>query len=311
VETEFIEGKFPVGHRYDFDPYVFNLPENLPLQSREGWRSFYAVRPDKKLVRAQVHFYIEEAKALSPFKNPFGSFEFSDAFTPKELFDFIQFAEAKLREKGVKHIEIRSYPHTYHPERSSLLSVFLINQGFIITNAELGACIAVSQTKLFESLSSFEKRRLKKQKQTELRFKKIHIGQLREVYYFIESCRKERNQSISMTIGQLETAVKVLPDKFLLFGVFDGQAMAAACISIRINKSILYNFYPAHARAYDLLSPVVGLTEGIYEFCQEQDIKLLDLGTSALRGRPNFSLLDFKIHMGAKPTSKFTFVKEW
>ena len=309
METEFIEGKLPPGHRYDFDPYIFNLPENLPLQSREGWQSFYAVRPDKKLVRAQVHFCVEGTRALSPFKNPFGSFEFSDAFTPKELFEFIQFSNAKLRERGVKYIEIRSYPHAYHPERSSLLSTFLINQGFITTNAELSACIPVSQSKLFESLSSFEKRRLKKQKQSDLRFKKIPIEELHKVYDFVESCRKERNQSISMTIGQLEAAVKVLPGKFLLFGIYDKQALAAACISIRINKSILYNFYPAHAKAYDLLSPVVGLTEGIYEFCQEQDITLLDLGTSALRGKPNFSLLDFKIHVGALPTPKFTFVK--
>ncbi|HEY5825320.1 MAG TPA: hypothetical protein VIT44_13190 [Cyclobacteriaceae bacterium] len=309
METEFIEGKLPPGHRYDFDPYIFNLPENLPLQSREGWQSFYALRQDKKLIRAQIHFHLNNGIASSPYKNPFGSLEFSDAFTPKELFEFIRFIEDKVKEKGGKEIRIISYPQLYYPSRSSMLYTFLINRGFRVSEAELSACIEISASVLFDSLSSWEKRKLRQQKKTELKFKKLPIEKLRETFDFIESCRKERSQDLSMTIGQLEAVVKTFPDSFYLFGFFDGQSLAAASIAIRINKSILYNFYSAHSKQYDLLSPVVGLIEGMYLFCQEENIKLLDLGTSALKGKPNFSLLDFKLHLGAQPTPKFTFEK--
>jgi len=310
VETEFIAHHPAPGHRYDFDPYIFNLPANLPLQARDNWHSFYAVRPDRKLIRAQVHFHLNEGIASSPYKNPFGSFEFSDAFTPKELFDFIKFAEDELKAKGIKKIQIVSYPQFYCASRASMLSTFLINRGFSVSNAELSACIEVSASVFFESLSSFEKRRLRQQKKTELKFRKLPIEKLRETFDFIGTCRKERGQELSMTIGQLEAVVKTFPDQFLVFGIFDGPVYAAASIAIRINKSILYNFYPAHSKQYDALSPVVGLMEGMYTFCQEESIRILDLGTSALRGRPNFSLLDFKMHLGAQPTPKFTFVKE-
>lgn len=306
----FTEGAFPSGHRYDFDPYLFNSPANLPLQSRLGWHSFYAVREDKKLIRAQIHFHIEKGIASSPFKNPFGSLEFSDAFTPKELYEFIKHVEDKLREKGVNEIKIVSYPQLYNSSRTSLLYTFLINHGFSVNEAELSACIEVNASVLFDSLSSWEKRKLRQQKKIDLKFKRLSIDRLREIYQFIDSCRKERSQDLSLTIGQLEGVVKTFPDGFYVFAVFDGPSLAAASIAIRINKSILYNFYSAHSKQYDALSPVVGLIEGMYEYCQEQNIRLLDLGTSALRGRPNFSLLDFKMHLGAQPTSKFTFTKK-
>jgi hypothetical protein len=310
VETEFIEGKFPAGHRYDFDPYLFNLIDNLYLQTREGWHSYYAVRADKKLVRAQVHFHVQAHVASSPFKNPFGSFEFSDAFTPKELFEFIKFVEHALKKKRITKMIVKSYPQIYHHYRAALLNTFLINHNFKIEEAELSSCIEVSASKLFESLSSWEKRKLKQQAKKEFRFKQLPLEKFREVYDFIESCRNERNQSLSMTVGQLEAVMKTFSDKFSLFAVFDDKIIAAASIAIRVNKSVLYNFYSAHAKQYDPLSPVVGLMEGMYKFCQEGNIKLLDLGTSSLRGKPNFSLLDFKINMGAVPTPKLTFTKD-
>jgi hypothetical protein len=110
-------------------------------------------------------------------------------------------------------------------------------------------------------------------------------------------------------VGEIKTVCDHFPDKFHLFGVFDNNALAAASISIVLNNAVLYNFYSAHARQYDALSPVVGLMEGIYEFCQGEKIRLIDLGTSALQGRPNFTLLDFKLNLGATPTQKLTFEK--
>ena len=112
-----------------------------------------------------------------------------------------------------------------------------------------------------------------------------------------------------MSYAQMKTVCDNFPEDFKLFGVYDNNALAAASISIMINKSILYNFYSAHAKQYDALSPVVRLMEGIYEHCQSDKIKIIDLGTSALNGRPNFGLLDFKLNLGASPSEKFTFEK--
>ena len=309
MEAKFIEGPLPEGYRCDFDSYLFNSPQNLRIQSLEGWHSFHALRPEKKVVKARVHFHLDGKIAVSPLKNPFGSYEFSDSIEPKELFDFIRWVEASLIEKGAKRIEIKTFPAMYNLSASAILLTFLTNLGYKVRNAELSACIEVSATSLYQAMSSYEKRKSGQLKRSNLRFAGVPSSKFKDVFDFISSCREERKQKMSMTFGQLKTVCDHFSDRFYLFGVYDNNALAAASISILVNQSILYNFYSAHARQYDSLSPVVRLMEGMYEFCQSEKIRIIDLGTSALKGRPNFTLLDFKLNLGAKPTEKLTFEK--
>ena len=87
------------------------------------------------------------------------------------------------------------------------------------------------------------------------------------------------------------------------------HANSSSLVSVRINKSILYNFYMDHDAPYNKLSPALMLMEGLFKFCEEQSIDLLDLGTSSLDGKPNFSLLAFKLRTGAFPSLKLRFEK--
>lgn len=299
----------PEGYRCDFESYLFNSPRNLTIQALDGWHSFHLLRTEKKTARARVHFHLEDKVAVSPLKNPFGSYEFANTVEPKELFDFIRWVEGKLLEKGAKKIEMKTFPALYNVPASAILVTFLTNLGYRIKNAELSACIDVNPNSLYQSMSSYEKRKSGQIKRSNLRFATVPVGKIREVFDFISSCREERKQSLSMTYGQMKTVCDHFPDKFCLFGVYDHSALAAASISILVSDTILYNFYSGHAKQYDFLSPVVRLMEGMYEYCQGEKIRLIDLGTSALQGRPNFTLLDFKLNLGALPTQKLTFEK--
>lgn len=280
------------------------------MQAHDGWHTFYALRQEKKVARARVHFHLHNGVASSPYRNPFGSYEFSDAMSPKELYEFIRWTEGQLYEKGARQLEIKSYPQLYHKSRSALLTTFLLNQGYQVVHAELSACIPVRGSALYESMTSWEKRKLGQARRSNLRFVTVPLTRLKEVHDFISSCREERRQSLSMTYSEIRQVSDTFPDRFRLFGLFDGTVFTAASICIVINKTILYNFYSAHARSYDALSPVVRLMEGIYEYCQADKVEWIDLGTSSLHGKPNFSLLDFKLHLGAQPTQKLTFQKQ-
>ena len=112
-----------------------------------------------------------------------------------------------------------------------------------------------------------------------------------------------------MTLDELMKVVAVYPDGIILFGAYQGHELAAASISLRVSKRIVYNFYSAHLRKFDFLSPVVMLMEGIYGWSQKHHVELIDLGTSSLEGQPNFSLLDFKLRLGGNPSAKLTFEK--
>jgi hypothetical protein len=187
LETKFIEGALPEGYRCEFDPYLFNEPRNLTIQSSSGWHSFYALRSEKKVARARVHFHVDKNEAHSPHKNPFGSVEFSEGMALKEFYDFIRWVEAQLIIRGVKRIEIKSYPHLYNSNCSSILTTFLINQGYRVKNAELSSCIEVSPTALYQAMSSWEKRKSGQIKRTTLRFSSVPVTKIKEVFDFMKN----------------------------------------------------------------------------------------------------------------------------
>lgn len=305
-----IEGSFPKGFEIDYDPFVFNTEAHRKLQSAKGWHSFHLVRKDKKKILASIHFCVKDGLALSPASAPFGSLELSPTITTSQLFEFIGFCEKKLIDFGVERIEIKSYPEQYNISQHNTLTVLFFNHQFSIKNAELGACIKIEDRSFNEIIDSWENRKLRQAIKSGLKFKSIKNSEMDKIYDFILSCRLERGQGLSMTLKDLNKTFKKLNSHFILFGVYQHDELVAAAITIKVNTKILYNFYSAHSKTSEKLSPIVLLIDGIYSWCVKHHIDLLDMGTSALGGRPNFSLIDFKLRLGAIPSMKLTFEKE-
>lgn len=200
-------------------------------------------------------------------------------------------------------------PDAYSPSASALLNTFLFNLGFTVEKAEVGAVLSANDS-FDQHISKWERRKLRQAEDQDLHFKQSDEGNLKSVFEFILSCREERDYKLSITWDTLSKTADIFKDRFLLFAITYQGELVAASISINVGNGILYNFHSAHPRSYDHLSPVVMLLKGIHHYCIEHNYRLLDLGTSALEGLPNFSLLDFKLGLGAQPTMKLTFKKE-
>ncbi len=306
---KFIEGNVPKGYKIGFDVSVFNTMAHHYTQSPSGWRSYHLVREDKKLVLASVHFCIKKRIAYSPLSAPFGAYEFSKSLPVADLFDFMQKCELSLK-KSASRIVFKLAPAAYDQQAHDIQSVLLTNQNFRITNAELGACISIDSLDFDMKIDNWERRRLKQAKKEALICRPLLKKDLPHVYDFISSCREEKGHELSMTSTQLQKTVDAMVKSFQLFGVFRQRKLIAASISIRVTDKILYNFYSAHVQAEDAVSPMVYLISEMYKWGRANSISLLDLGTSALGGIPNFSLIDFKLRLGAAPTMKLFFEKD-
>lgn len=258
---------------------------------------------------AQVSFHVENKRALTPVRAPFGSFLFSEGLSPLVLYEFIQHCEEHLWRKGVKSVYIGE-PPLYYRKSGELLQTILLNLGYRISKAELSSGIRVDSISFEEKIEAWEKRKLKQSKMKGLTCKTPPLSELEDVYYFILRCRQQRGHTLSMTLEELMKTVTTFNKSFFLFVTYCKKEMAAASIAIQVNPSILYNFYSGHLKKFDTLSPMVLLTNNLYEFCGTHRIQLLDLGTSAVNGQPNFSLLDFKLRLGAVPSIKLSFEKE-
>ena len=227
------------------------------------------------------------------------------------LSDFLERVESRLLEMNVQKVIIKNPPHIYSEEQLFLLNVLLLNKKYKVIHTALAASIIVGQDSFRTRIKANELRRLKKCERENFSFHELSIADMEMVYNFIYDCRKERNQSLSMTREALLQTISFCEQDFFLFGVFAEDKMIGASITVLVNKDILYNFYPAHLRTYNAFSPAVMLIEGMYKWCQSKEITLLDLGTSVLESHTNLSLLNFKLNMGGSLSMKLTFEKEW
>ncbi len=229
---------------------------------------------------------------------------------PENLLQFYLETERALNSVGVKRIIVKDAAHQYRPQQSALLNVLFLNSGFNITNAEINSAIKIDTIDFDDKISRAEVKRLKRCREENLEFRVLPLEELAEVYSFIGLCRQERGMSLSLTLEQLKSTIQYCKADFFLFGVFQRNEMIASSVSVKVSNRILYDFYHAHPKSFDQLSPVVALIDGMYSYCFKNNYELLDLGTSAIDKQINFSLLNFKTQLGGQLSMKFTFEKD-
>lgn len=307
----FHEGPLPDGTALDYEEALFNLPAFAAAGQRHcpPSISYYLMGQRRKKAIAGIHFQLSAHQALSPFKAPFGSVECSEHIEPKRLYRFLEAMETNLKDKGITEIRIKNPPRAYAPAKLALMEIFFLNQKYVITHAEAGAVITVTQKRFVDIIRHSEKLRVRQAHNAGFVFHQAGLHHFPEVFDFISGCHREKGYGLSITADELYRTARAFPGRYLLFVVREQEKIRAAAISIRINSKILYNFLANHNKECNNLSPAVMLMEGIYDHCRDNGFELLDLGTSALQDKPNFTLLDFKMHIGATPTSKLSFCK--
>jgi predicted N-acyltransferase len=309
IAYSFHEG-LPKGLNVDFDLGIFHDPKHLTLQAPSGWVTFLVTNDPHTKIYGVLYVYLNQGEAKSPARSPFGSFLFAEQLSDETVKKFIRFVEAELRQRKVQSFTIKHQPERYSALNAQLQRC-LREEEYDQALAETSAIISVTEKSFEQNLHRSEKKKLRKCSAQNFMFEIVPGTQLEKVYAFLEACREEKGYALSMSLKELQQLVKTLPERLLLTLVTDKNKIIAANISIRVYDHVLYNFYHDHASEYDLVSPVVFLNEGLYNFCRQQKIQLLDLGTSNPNGVLNESLLTFKLRLGALPSPKITFSKRF
>jgi lipid II:glycine glycyltransferase (peptidoglycan interpeptide bridge formation enzyme) len=287
---------------------MFHRVPHLRLQREQGWIWFYVKHEKRSRIMASIFVNVENHLARSAVKSPYGTIECTDSTPHEVLFNFISFVEESLRKKQVNYVRIACAPNLYMPEVSMLMLTFLPNLGYRIASAELSACLK-TEGDFSSRISQTQKQSLLKASGGGLDFQLISVARLEEVYTFIDLHHRSKGYPLSMSLSDLLATVEKFPDRFILCGAFKDNMLIAASVAIRVKSNVLYNFYMDHDADYDRIQPVLVLLQGLFEYGKEHHIPLLDLGTSAIAGKPNFGLLSFKTRLGAELTPKLSFEK--
>lgn len=292
-----------------FEGFLFNDLAHLSLQPGKNKFSYYLIKKHNEEIYARCTFFIEDGIAHSPLKSPFGSIEFSEKVFFELLSEFWDLAEADLKEKGVMEIRIKNYPVCYNPQNAQMLSFLFSTKGFSIKTQELNFHIEVNSEGFEEKIHENERKKLNKSLKRKYVFTKEENPDITKIHSFIDRSRKRKDYPTTMSKEQLSELFNFLPDKFRVFTLRSDEKLAALCVVVSVNKSILYTFYGADNEAYLNDSPLVLMHQHIYNWAKENSFSIIDLGIGTAEGKPNKGLIRFKEKIGGKPGIKILITK--
>ncbi len=250
-----------------------------------------------------------DGNLISPYRATFGSIELNEALAPEYLEAFIAEIISWCQENGLQEIQLKSWPACYDAHKSALLTHALVANGFEISQTDLNQHLVVDESPFWEGLHSSSKNKLNKAKKAGFSFQRLEVDRLDEAYALIKGCRDLKGYPTTMSYSAIAEMFQKFPEDYYLFGLMDGERLVACSVSIRINASILYNFYLADHLDYRSYSPLVMLHDELYAWCQGQGISIMDLGISTDQSVLNSSLHVFKRRLGCETSLKFSFNK--
>ena len=291
--------------------FLFNTHRHLSQQYQDGFYLVTALNRMTQQADARCAFFVQSDKALSPFAAPFGSIEFTESLPGPILDTFIRTLLQAARLAGATTLRLVNYPACYAPGQVSELTQKLHQQGFDLVDTQQTSFLPVTDSAFAVNLVPAERRRLAKCISADFQFRHWQNPDRAEVVGFLQERRHQKGHLLTITPERLANLLQAFPDQCAVFTIMDGETIAALTVTIRVRNDILYNFQPASDANYHSFSPMVLLISGLYGFCQQQGIKLLDLGLSLDHNRQHKpSLLQFKRNLGCLESPKLIFEKD-
>ena len=279
-----------------------------PFLKQQG--DFRLISTSSGLSSAVFPFYTEAGRILSPVKAPFGSFQFQNEPRPDLVTGILTQLETLARKEKIHTIQIVLPPDCYQPEVNVWLQPLIVSAGYQIVWQDLN--FHRELTTSFETgLHRSERWKLRKSLQSGYEFRMILKPDWEFAYRFLLDSRQRKGYQLSMERDDLERTFQLFPDAYRMSGVFIEDQCVALAVSIQVNEEMEYVFYTADDVKHRKLSPVVLLHYGLANYCREKGARMLDLGTSSIKGVVNSGVATFKRNLGATASLKSTFQRKF
>jgi len=291
--------------------HLFNTPQFFEIHRTPNACYLQLVARGSGQVVANVHFAEESCGVFrSPRLGTFGSFDFR-ALPDIEVVEFFaDETERVLRERGATEIKIVSPPFAHAPELSHLIYLALHNRGYSATPHSLNQSIRLDARPFSARVDADGRRRLTRARELGFVTRRLSsLSELSDAYQLIldNACRK--GYSLSMTWERVREMAEIFGERIYGFGVFRDDELAAASITMRVSRDVVYVFYWGDAAGFSGVSPIVLLADTIVGHARAEGAEWIDIGTSTNEGVPNYGLIHFKRNLGCEASLKLTYSK--
>ncbi len=299
-----------------FPNFFFHEERHVQGQSPQNARHYYLIDSKRSKVLARYYAFVKGSEAFSPGGAPFGSLDLAPELRMEYLETFWDFVEDDLQRQGVQSLRIKSYPFSYAPYAAPVLHYFLLKRGYACTQLDLNYHLEIGSGMLQERMHPSLRRKLQKPEGEDFRFSVWQQVQAESIYAFLAAGRSRKGYPVSLGLDTFARLLAQFPEEFLVFllhqgALHDADNWAALTVAVKVNENILYNFYPVDAARHLAWSPLVHLHAELYAWCQSQGYQQLDLGIATDGGAPNYGLMRFKKHLGARETLKPVYFREF
>ncbi len=257
-----------------------------------------------------AHFtQVAPAVYRSPARGTFGALSHLPGVTLDDQQAFISEIAAYLRECGGKLLQVLLPPLQHDPVGLSVQYFLFRADGFTESSVDLNYGQAVDDQPFVAKINYANRKRLNKCRRDGFEVSPVAAERLPDVYATIAENRAARGYPVTMGEEPLREMVELFPDAVQLYACERDGQMAAAAVCLQLSPDVLYVFYWGDRPGYSQYSPVVLIADHLYQGCQSNGIKLLDVGTSSADAQPNPGLIRFKRALGFSESLKFRLEK--
>ena len=289
---------------------LFNHPFFYNLHKTNS-SIYLSILLEKKLIGLCHFTEFEPGSYRSPYRGTYGNISFKQDLDLKAKYSCVDELLTFFKSINAKKIEIISEPFMHYLHNASSMFNIYLSKSFAISNQEINHTLIVDEKPLIEKMMRNNRKRLNKCDRESFVFEQVSsIEGIEEVYQTIKENREGKGYKVSMSLEQILDMYKVFPENIYFFKASQFGKTAATSVCIKLNNNVLYVFYWADKVGFEQYSPTAYLANGIYNFAQLKQFKLIDAGTSSIRGEPNFGVATFKENLGFTISPKLTYTKE-
>ncbi len=297
VEAPLEALKFPVP--------LFLSPEFIRQKQFSSLCSFQLISTASQIIQSTVSFVIEGNCAMSLPAAPFGSFYSDKSLTIEAAQSFVHAVKEQLQLKGVKSLVIKHFPACYGKEVHDVFLKAMLAEGFETKFEEINQYINISNNAFSSFLHESERRRLKKCHQAGFTLECSTTCDAVKWFDRIVRARTLKGHPLTNDLEGLKKLNTVRPECYHFFSVKDQDNVIASAVAIEVLPDVLYYYLPSDEAAYHQYSPMVMLIEALYDYAQQKNMRIVDLGISTSGGILNGGLYNFKSHLGAVDEYKY------
>ncbi len=291
---------FDFNREYFFNSYTFHV------NNHKGCQLLTFFLKKNTNVTAKIILVKEGNVLKSTSYSPFSFFEMTSLQAMKTLLQYI-LEWGKLN--NIEQIVFKIPPSSYLNEYQKVYRL-LDDFGFSTILKDINFYLSVNKESFRSKIARAERSKLNKCIKADFKFEETTLNEYVDIYDVLKICRDQKKYKISMKSEHLEKMITSFPNQYKLFVVKNNKKeIVAASVSIIVNTTTLYTFYWGDDLKYRKHSPVVFLLQGIYQYCQVNNIQLMDLGTTSINGVINEGSFAFKKHLGGIEEEKLMFSK--